>query len=78
LAPNPSIGSINIVLKEGQSSAFPATFTLHDMLGRQVVSVKMQYGIEEIDVLSIAVGLYVWNLSNNGQIYGQGKLVVER
>ena len=76
--PNPVGSSLKLTSPSEAGFPSPAEFCLHDMLGRQVLSSKLQYGTEDIDVSVITEGLYIWSLSNNGQIYGQGKLVVER
>jgi hypothetical protein len=76
--PNPARYTMMLKAKSGNQDVFPASFKMYDMIGRQVLTHKMQYGTEDIDISSIQEGLYIWNLSSNGEVWGQGKVVVER
>jgi len=70
--PNPA----NDVLQVKYSNLQNGHFVLTDITGRTIYSIQLQgtIGIQQIDVHSIAAGMYLYRVTDNQSIKGQGKI----
>lgn len=72
--PNPSDGFIQLV-SEGQVSQTPARFEIYNLLGQMVKGLDI-YGTETIFIGDLKAGVYLYQVKNEQNSVGSGKLVV--
>jgi hypothetical protein len=72
--PNPFRDYITISL-EGINNLSDATLILLNTTGQIVKNIELKSNNESVKVSDLASGLYIYKISNNGLLLGQGKLV---
>jgi citrate lyase gamma subunit len=74
ISPNPTSDKVNIQLNQNDVSNQPTTVILSDMTGRQVLTQTTTSGAFQLDLSSLAKGMYVVTLQSNNAIY-QEKII---
>jgi len=76
LRPNPAVGSVQVRLARTVSSG--AHFLLHDLAGRQQMSVPIPEGtlVQKVSLPGVPDGLYVLSVVHGGRVLAREKLVV--
>jgi hypothetical protein len=77
--PNPTKDSFRITIKEGNGSLSPqTTIVLRDLMGRVVHQQTSQNnaGGEQVNVSSLAKGVYLCSLEREGKVLGVEKVVI--
>ena len=75
--PNPSWGIFNIEIPAGNGSA---SIKMYDVLGQEIYASSLLKGsLNQINLDNKSAGVYLYRIvSGNGNLIGQGKLVIER
>ncbi len=78
LFPNPNKGIFTFEFV-GAQNFMPATIEIYNVLGQKVESEKLKVESEEIDLSGQPNGVYFYRVvAENGNLLGEGKVVVER
>jgi hypothetical protein len=70
ISPNPTSDKVNITLPDSDRFE-PATLTVFDLIGRQVLTQKTTTNAVELDMSSLAKGTYLVKIDANNSIYTQ-------
>jgi Secretion system C-terminal sorting domain len=71
--PNPASNILHIAL---HAALRDPVLRLYDMTGRPVYQEDILLGINDIEVSNLPSGLYIWEVSGNGERVKTGKVVV--
>jgi len=72
--PNPATDYFNLTL--GDYVPARGTFTLYALSGVVVHTQRVYYGQNAVDVTDLPTGMYVYRLTDEGQVIGEGKVVL--
>ncbi len=76
LYPNPNNGKFTI---ENSAANGKSILTVYNMMGEEILSSELTGKSCQIDMSNQPAGIYIYSLiSDNGELYGQGKIVVEK
>ncbi len=74
--PNPNAGRFTLTLTAGQLNS---SFVLYDLPGKEVIRIdEIKEPVIEISAGNIPDGIYIYNIVNEHNITGAGKLIINR
>jgi hypothetical protein len=74
--PNPFITETQLIVK-GQGNSFPMLLQLFDSQGKKVLQMKDEGGVFRLKKGDLNAGVYLFNIQQNGQVIGNGKLILQ-
>jgi hypothetical protein len=72
VSPNPFTDFLSVSLSAALRSP---VFHLYDLAGREICASKMELGINEVKLATLAPGLYFWQVRSGGEVVKTGKVV---